>query len=121
MPKGATVTMHYNGYLQDETLFDSSYTRGAPFKFKVGDGEVIKGWDQAVVQLKKRSKAKLIIPPELAYGASGIGDKVPPNATLTFFVEVFGFEEQQAEDGPSTQASSNPDVTRSTVGYYARE
>ena len=45
VPNGATVTMHYNGYLQDETLFDSSYTRGAPFKFKVGDGEVIKGWD----------------------------------------------------------------------------
>ena len=94
VPNGATVTMHYNGYLEDDTLFDSSYTRGAPFTFKVGEGEVIKGWELAVIQLRKRSKAKLVIPSELAYGSDGLGTKVPPNATLIFVVEVFGFEAQ---------------------------
>lgn len=92
IPMHATVTVHYNGTLEDGTLFDSSYTRGQPLKFKVGAGEVIRGWDLAVLQLKKRSKAKVTIPPSLAYGEEGLGDKVPPNAHLIFVVEVFGFE-----------------------------
>jgi FKBP-type peptidyl-prolyl cis-trans isomerase len=87
---GALVEAHYTGRLLDGTKFDSSVDRGKPFIFLVGRGEVIKGWDEAFLSMKKGEKRVLIIPPGLAYGNKGMGT-IPPNATLTFEVELIDF------------------------------
>lgn len=82
-----TVSVHYTGWLEDGTQFDSSIDRGTPFEFTLGTRSVIQGWEEGVVGMREGGKRKLIIPPELAYGASGRGS-IPPNATLTFEVEL---------------------------------
>ncbi len=94
---GDTLTVHYTGTLENGTKFDSSVDRGAPFKFIVGIGQVIRGWDEGMVGMKIGEKKKLVIPGEKAYGASGIPDGnggyiIPPNATLIFDVELLGIE-----------------------------
>lgn len=80
------------GTLDNGTTFDSSRTRGKPFKFKIGKGEVIRGWDDGVAQLSVGQRAKLICSPDYAYGARGHPGIIPPNATLTFDVELLRVE-----------------------------
>lgn len=88
--KGANVTAHYTGKLLDGSKFDSSYDRNQPIKFPVGEGRVIKGWDEAFLSMKKGEKRVLIIPSHLGYGPSGRGP-IPPNATMVFDVELVDF------------------------------
>jgi peptidylprolyl isomerase len=85
---GQHVTVNYVGTLQDGTKFDSSFDHHEPFTFQIGKGEVIEGWDEGVMSMHVGGKRKLIIPPQLAYGAQGAGGVIPPNATIHFEVEL---------------------------------
>src|SRR5215212_6529488 len=89
---GKTVNVHYTGKFQDGKVFDSSISRGEPLQFTLGQGRVIKGWDEGIALMKVGGKAQLIIPPDLAYGESGAGGVIPPNATLVFDVELVSVE-----------------------------
>ena len=87
---GTTVSVHYAGTLLNGTKFDSSYDRGQPFSFTLGEGRVIQGWDSGVVGMKVGGKRKLTIPPDLAYGAQSPSPLIPANSTLVFEIELLG-------------------------------
>ncbi|CCW66330.1 unnamed protein product [Phytomonas sp. Hart1] len=89
---GCIVTLDYIGYLEDNAKFDSTAIRGRPFVFRVGCGQVIKGWDEGIVQMSKGERSKLTMPPSLAYGASGFQGLVPPNTTIVFEVTLLDVE-----------------------------
>ncbi|RUO98366.1 FK506-binding protein 2B [Jimgerdemannia flammicorona] len=103
---GATLSMHYTGTIFDTgKKFDSSVDRGVPFEFKLGIGQVIKGWDQGLQKMCVGEKRRLVIPPDLAYGESGAGESIPPGATLVFEVELLDVKESADPVGkhPSRQ------------------
>jgi peptidylprolyl isomerase len=88
--KGQTVTVHYTGTLLNGTKFDSSVDRGTPADFKIGVGNVIKGWDEGLMSMKVGGKRHLIIPANLGYGPAGRPPNIPGNSTLVFDVELLG-------------------------------
>jgi FKBP-type peptidyl-prolyl cis-trans isomerase FkpA len=96
---GAVAVVHYTGWLYDAAAedqkgrkFDSSVDRGQPFRFPLGGGRVIEGWDQGVAGMKVGGKRRLVIPADMAYGQRGAGNVIPPGATLVFDVELLGLE-----------------------------
>jgi FKBP-type peptidyl-prolyl cis-trans isomerase len=94
---GETVVVNYTGLLTSGVKFDSSLDRGQPFKFKLGQGRVIKGWDEGIEKLRVGEQATLIIPSQLGYGPAGAGGVIPPDATLIFVVELLGIEESPGD------------------------
>lgn len=93
---GDNLSMKYTGTLLDGTEFDSTAKHGdQPFKFQLGAGRVIRGWDQGIVGMKVGGKRKLTIPPDLGYGSRGAGAQIPPNSTLVFVVELIGVEKKK--------------------------
>ena len=91
--KHSKIQVHYTGKLQDGTKFDSSFDRGEPFSFQIGLRQVIEGWETGLMGMRVGGKRTLIIPPELAYGERGAGDLIPPNATLTFDIEIVAVQD----------------------------
>ena len=82
--RGSMVSVHYTGILVDGTVFDSSYPRRGPFRFVLGQGAVIQGWDEGIALMLQGARGRLIIPPDLGYGTRGAGNVIPPNATILF-------------------------------------
>lgn len=91
--EGFFLTVHYTGWLEDGSQFDSSVDRDEPFRFPLDCGFVIPAWDQGVVGMRVGGKRKLIAPPAMAYGSQGAGGIIPPNATLTFEIELLDVSE----------------------------
>lgn len=86
--KGALITAHYTGWLEDGTQFDSSHDRGKPFQCVIGSGRVIKGWDQGLIGMKVGGKRKLHVPASLAYGERQVSPLIKPNSNLVFEIEL---------------------------------
>ncbi|MEK7603889.1 MAG: FKBP-type peptidyl-prolyl cis-trans isomerase [Patescibacteria group bacterium] len=91
---GDTLSANYIGALENGTVFDNSYDRGQPIQFVLGSGQLIQGWELGLVGMKEGGKRRLIIPPELGYGARGAGKSIPPNATLLFEIELVSVQKK---------------------------
>merc|ERR1712077_106709 len=120
---GDMLEMHYTGTLEDGKKFDSSYDRSEPFKFQIGVGQVIKGWEEGVLGMCIGEKRRLVVPPELGYSAQGAGDIIPGGATLFFDVEVGA-----AEEGPTPvnvfkqiDIDSDQSLSREEIACYLKQ
>merc|ERR1719336_59803 len=120
---GDMLEMHYTGTLEDGKKFDSSYDRSEPFKFQIGVGQVIKGWEEGVLGMCIGEKRRLIVPPELGYGEQGAGDIIPGGATLYFEIELL-----DTEDGPAPvnvfkqiDLDSDQQLSREELSGYLKE
>jgi len=116
---GDTVWVHFSGFLEDGTKFASSIDRGEPVEMTLGVGDVLKAWDEGLLGMKVGEKRKLIVPPELAYGKNGQGSLIPPNATLTFELELVGLRRAPETPAPitdpvaaATEATTTPAATQ---------
>ncbi|MGB0389174.1 MAG: FKBP-type peptidyl-prolyl cis-trans isomerase [Ardenticatenaceae bacterium] len=102
---GQLVEVHYQGFLKNGQMFDSSLRRGKPFEFPLGAGRVIRGWDEGIAGMKIGGRRTLVIPPDLGYGARGAGNVIPANATLIFEVQLLGVQEvPKAPESPAKVA-----------------
>lgn len=117
--KGEVVQVHYTGWLTNGTKFDSSVDRGQPFEFKLGAGQVIRGWDEGLFTMRVGGRRKLLIPPDLGYGARGAGGVIPAHADLVFEVELLGIRSNELQieeiaegDGPQ------PDEGATVMVHY---
>merc|ERR1711863_90226 len=120
---GDMLEMHYTGTLEDGKKFDSSYDRSEAFKFQIGVGQVIKGWEEGVLGMCVGEKRKLIVPPALGYGDQGAGDIIPGGATLHFDVELMGIEEGPTPVNVFKQIDSDNDnaLTRDEISTYLKQ
>lgn len=121
--KGDMLSMHYKGVLDDGQQFDSSYDRKEPFKFQLGVGQVIKGWDQGLLDMCVGEKRRLTIPPSLGYGESGAGNRIPPKATLYFEVECVTIEDGPPPLNVFKEIDSNKDtmLSREEINDYIKK
>jgi len=121
--RGDMLTMHYKGTLEDGSEFDSSYGRNDPFKFQLGIGQVIKGWDQGLLDMCPGEKRRLTIPSHLGYGETGAGEKIPPHSTLLFDVECISVEEGPAPVNVFKDIDGNNDnqLSREEVSSYLKK
>lgn len=115
---GKEATVHYTGYLTDGKEFDSSVKRNQPFSFTVGEGKVIKGWDEGVALMRVGDKFRFIIPPELGYGERGAGNVIPPNATLIFDVKLLNVSEPKLALGDTLLVTIFESGIDSAVSRY---
>jgi hypothetical protein len=115
---GKEATVHYTGYLTDGKEFDSSIKRNQPFSFTIGEGKVIKGWDEGVALMRVGDKFRFIIPPQLGYGERGAGSVIPPNATLIFDVKLLGISEPKLALGDTLLVTIFENGIDSAVSRY---